>query len=302
MRRLPLGSIEAFVVVARSGSLARAAQIMNLTVPALSRRIQQLEAYLGLTLFRRLPRGLGLTEAGAAYFSALAPAWDGVRSATEGARMLSRPDMIKVSVMPTFAANWLMPRLGGFHARHAGINVELETSAELVDLPTRPDLDGAIRLGKGPWAGTTAEPFLPVDAVPVASPAFFDLGSVPRYPCDLLGQPLIGTSHQPAFWREWFAAASIDAAAGRYRSFDNLQLVYEAAAAGLGVALGLAPVVAAYIESGRLSPLFPATVRLPRHFHLVRRDNDGGASRPFLLFRAWLFSEAQAFTGDVPAS
>ena len=88
MRRLPLGSIEAFVVVARSGSLARAAQIMNLTVPALSRRIQQLEAYLGLTLFRRLPRGLGLTEAGAAYFSALAPAWDGVRSATEGARML----------------------------------------------------------------------------------------------------------------------------------------------------------------------------------------------------------------------
>ena len=74
MRRLPLGPIEAFVVVARSASLAQAAVTMGLTVPALSRRIQLLEAELGVRLFQRLPRGVRLTEPGATYFAALSPA------------------------------------------------------------------------------------------------------------------------------------------------------------------------------------------------------------------------------------
>jgi len=304
MRRLPLGPIEAFVVVARAQSLAQAAAIMHLTVPALSRRIQLLEADLGVRLFRRLPRGLGLTEAGAAYLAALAPAWDEVHRATAAARRSTRPRAIKVSVMPTFAANWLVPRLAGFQARHAGLAVELETSAELVDLQARPDLDCAIRLGKGPWPGLDSLPLLAVDAVPVAAPGYFADRPVPSRPLDLLDLPLIGSHHQPDFWREWFAAAGIDADAAddaRYRSFDNLQLVHEAAVAGMGIALGLDPVVRPYLESGRLrplfpSPLFPNPVRLSRRFHFVRRTRDGEPGRACVLFRDWLLAEAAAFS------
>jgi len=245
-------------------------------------------------LFRRLPRGLGLTEAGAAYAARLGPAWDEVARATAAARSHGRRKAIRLSVMPTFAANWLVPRLGRFHARHAGIEIELETAADLVDLQTRLDLDGAIRLGKGPWPGAAGAPILPADAVPVASPQLCAVMPALRHPRDLLAQPLIGTDHQPAFWREWFAAAEIDATLGQYRSFDNLQVVHEAAAAGLGIALGIDAVVRPYIESGRLRRVFPDPVRLPRHFHLLRRMEDR-PGRAFQLFQEWLVDEAAFF-------
>ena len=90
MRRLPLRSIEAFIVVARLLNLTRAAAEMGLTVPALSRRIGLLEQELGTALFRRLPRGLALTEAGAAYAASLAPAWAAMVSATEAAAPIPR--------------------------------------------------------------------------------------------------------------------------------------------------------------------------------------------------------------------
>jgi LysR family glycine cleavage system transcriptional activator len=304
MRRLPLRPIEAFVVVARSLNLAKAAVSMNLTVPALSRRIQMLEQHLGVRLFRRLPRGLSLTDAGAAYFAAIAPAWDTVYSATEAARTRqpngkdSTP--IKVSVIPTFAANWLMPRLIRLRPHQAGFDVELETSADLVDLQARPDLDCAIRLGKGPWTGLTSQTFLPVDAFAVASPGFFGTGAPARHPQDLLVHTLIGSHHQPDFWREWFAPANIDFSRIQYRSFDNLQVVYEAAAGGMGIAIGLDPVVRPYLDSGRLKRLIPAPVRLPTHFHLVRRQGDNPGDRRFELFRDWLFREATAFLGASP--
>jgi LysR family transcriptional regulator, glycine cleavage system transcriptional activator len=268
----------------------------------LSRRIKLLEAHLGVRLFRRLPRGLGLTEAGAAYFAALAPGWDMVSRATEAALSRSGRRVVKVSVIPTFAANWLVPRLHRFHARHGDVEVELETAADFVDLAARPDLDGALRLGKGPWPGLDSEALLPIDAVPVAAPGFFGDGPAPRQPRDLLQHGLIGSNHQPAFWQEWFAAADIDAAAGRYRRFDNLQLAHEAAAAGMGIALGLDPVVRPYLESGRLVRVLPAPVRLPRHFHIVRRQKDGTAERPFALFRDWLRREAHAFIAAAPAA
>lgn len=294
MRRLPFQAIEAFVVVARSLSLTQAAAGMALTVPAVSRRIQLLEQELGVKLFQRLPRGLRLTEAGAAYFQALLPAWDTIRAATEAARAPTGRRTLKVSVMPSFAANWLVPRLGRFQARHHGVEIELETSGELVDLRARPDLDCAIRLGKGPWVGLTSQGLLPVDAYAVAAPAFLAEHGPLRHPRDVLRHALIGSHHQPDFWREWFAAADVDAAGCRYRSFDNLQLVYEAAAAGMGIALGIGPVVRPYVQSGRLLRLFPTDLRLSRQFHLVRRQADDPGDGRFAAFRAWLLAEAGA--------
>jgi LysR family glycine cleavage system transcriptional activator len=294
MRRLPLKDIEAFVAVARARSLARAAIVMNLTVPALSRRIQQLEAALDVRLFERLPRGLALTEVGRDYYAALDPAWEAMTRATDMTCARPQRNRVTVSVMPTFAANWLIPRLQRFQARHRTIEIVVRTSAEIEDLDARPEFDCAIRLGHGPWPGVASEPLLPVHAVPVASPEFVAKGCALRHPRDLLDHRLIGTQHQIEFWQEWFAAKGTDVTPEDCVAFDNLQVVYEAASAGMGIALGLAPVLQPFVATGRLVPLFADQVRLPRQFHLVRRD----AARPrrgFALFRDWLFAEANAF-------
>lgn len=294
MRRVPFGPIEAFVAVARSGSLAQAASVMNLTVPALSRRIRLLEADLGVRLFDRLPRGLALTDAGRGYLAGLGPAWDAIAAATERVRGCGRRRTLRVSVMPTFAANWLIPRLPRFRARQHDIELEILTSPDIEDLHARSDLDCAIRLGTGAWPGLRSEAILPVDAFPVASPGLLQRGPSPATPGDLAVHALIETRHQPAFWREWFAAAGADAGRCQFLAFDNLQVVYEAAAAGMGIALGLDPVVRPYLLSGRLRNVLPGRFRLPRQFHLVHREG-APAAQGLAPFRRWLLAEARAF-------
>ena len=292
MRRLPLRSIEAFIVAARLLNLTRAAAEMGLTVPALSRRIGLLERELGMALFRRLPRGLALTEAGGAYAASLAPAWAAMALATEAARTNAPGRGVTVTTLPTFAANWLLPRLGRFQARHPEIEVGIETSVDLVDLRRRPDLDGAIRLGEGSWAGLAADCLLPIDAFPVASPGYLAGHEPVTSPEALLRHVLIESNHRPEFWPEWFRAADLDAAACRRRGFDNLHLVHEAAAAGLGIAIGLGPLLQPYLDSGRLRYVLPSPVRLSRGFHLVWRADGPPADSAFDTFRDWLLAEA----------
>jgi len=274
--------MEAFVIAARLGSLTAAAAAMSLTVPALSRRIRQLEDELGTRLFERTPRGVAMTRAGRDYMAALGPAWDAMRGATEAARQ--REGALRITVLPSFAATWLVPRL----ARSPAIAVELHGEAKPIDLQARPEIDCAIRLGAGPWPGLRGEAFLPTQAFPVGAP-----GLPPLAPRDLLARKLIGTHHQPAFWREWFAAHGIAATPTPWRSFDTLQMVYEAASAGMGIALGLAPVVRPWIEAGRLVPMLDGTVTLPRHFHLLRPSGAPVDAR-FTRFRAWLRQESLA--------
>lgn len=292
MSHLPLRSVEAFVIVARALSLGRAATTLNITIPAVSRRIQILEQYLGVRLFHRLPRGLALTWAGEKYIADLGPAWDAVRLATAAAKA-SEHAALKVSVIPTFAANWLLPRLARAQdAGVAGLDVELETSPDIIELATRPDIDCAIRLGRGPWPGVVGQKVLPIEAYPVASPDFV-AAHRPCSPSDLARHRLIGSAHQPDFWPDWFRSAGIAKKDGPYRAFDNLQLVYEAAAAGLGIAIGLDPLVRPYLANGRLVRLWPGTVTLSRSFHLARRSGQP-ADRRFNSFRRWMMAEARA--------
>src|ERR671912_671415 len=291
MSQLPLRSVEAFVLVARLLSLPKAASVLCITVPAVSRRIQLLERHLGTRLFDRLPRGLALTAAGESYIADLGPAWDVVQAATSSARAASRRKALKVSVIPTFAVNWLLPRLA--RRRPAGMEIEIATLPDIVDLSARADIDCAVRLGRGPWAGTSSQTVLPVEAYPVASPAFVAANRLAR-PEDLGRHTLIGSNHQPDFWPEWFRLSGL-AADGPYTSFDNLQLVYEAAANGLGIAIGLDPLVRPYLDHGRFVRLWPGGVRLSRSFHLVRQTRRA-RDRRIDRFHDWLVSEASYAT------
>ncbi|MBS0519444.1 MAG: LysR family transcriptional regulator [Proteobacteria bacterium] len=263
-----------------------------MTVPAVSRRVQILERHLGVQLFHRLPRGLALTAAGEKYFADLGPAWDALQKATAAAVSATRRPF-RISVIPTFAANWLLPRLAARRARLPGREIELETSADFVDLEARQDLDCAIRLGRGPWPGLVSRRFLPIEAYPVASPAFLaGKGRIER-PRDLLRHTLVGSTHQPDFWPEWFRLVGGAFAPASYKSYDNLQLVYEASAAGMGVAIGLDPLVRPYLANGRLVRLPVAGAVLSRSFHIVRRKGQD-PDRGFEAFRDWLFRHAGA--------
>jgi LysR family glycine cleavage system transcriptional activator len=251
-----------------------------------------LEAELGVRLFERKPRGLVLTEVGRDYFVTLDPAWETMTRATANVRQRGRRTSVTVSVMPTFAANWLIPRLPRFQAQHKAIEIDVQTSPRIEDFAARPELDCAIRLGRGPWPGLACEPLLAVHACPVASPQLLADGRYPRHPHDLLDHRLIGTDHQIEFWQEWFAANGLNATPEHCVAFDNLQVVYEAAAAGIGIALGLDPVVQPFLDSGRLRPLFAERVRLPRQFHLVRRIDRATPRHGVAEFRDWLVAEA----------
>ena len=292
MSQLPLRSVEAFVLVARLLSLQKAATALGITVPAVSRRIQLLERHLGTRLFDRLPRGLALTPAGESYIADLGPAWDAVQAATTSARAPSQRNALKVTVIPTFAVNWLLPRLA--RRRPAGMEIEIETFPDVVDLSARADIDCAVRLGRGPWAGTSSQTVLPVEAYPVASAQFVAANRLAR-PEDLGRHTLIGSNHQPDFWPEWFRLSGLAPADGPYTSFDNLQLVYEAAANGLGIAIGLDPLVQPYLDNGRLVRLWPGGVRLSRSFHLVRQTRRA-SDRRIDRFHDWLVSEASYAT------
>jgi LysR family glycine cleavage system transcriptional activator len=106
---------------------------------------------------------------------------------------------------------------------------------------------------------------------------------------------LIGSNHQPDFWPEWFRLTGIPKGEAPCRSFDNLQLVYEGAAAGLGVAIGLDPLVQPYLKGGRLVRLGPDSATLSRSFHLVRRAARS-SDRRFNSFRRWLVAESVAIS------
>lgn len=292
MRPLPpFRSIEAFVVAARTSSFAAAAAALGLSLPALSRRIGILEDALQRRLFRRLPRGVELLPAGRAYLDEIGPALDIIRRSTEALRDRSRRSAVRVSLISTLAANWLVPRLTRFHQAHPRIDVELETTADCIDLEQR-DTDFAIRLGLGPWPGLRCECLIALDIYPVCSPS---LAIRARDPHALASHTLLGPSHRPEFWPEWLQAASSDpAVAGPRpaRTFDNLQLLHEAAASGMGVAIALDPLVRPYLADRRLVRPFAARVRSARGFHLLSRDG-GRLSKPAQAFRRWLLAEAR---------
>ena len=175
----PLNTLRAFDAAARYGSISRAAEALNVTHGAVSKQIAGLEAYLGMPVFERTARGLVPTEAGALLAPIVAQALD---SMADGIRRLKRgsgPATLTISVLPSFAAHWLIHRLPRFLDRHPGIDVRFFTTRRVVDL-TREDVDVAIRYGRGDWLGGHAERFLEETLSPVCAPALLARHQAPR--------------------------------------------------------------------------------------------------------------------------
>ncbi len=296
-RRLPtLQALDCFEAAARHESYTRAAQELSLTQGAVSRRIASLEEFVGVRLFSRTRHGVALTAAGAAYARQVAGRLDGLERDTLDAMTGGGEGALHIAAVPTFAARWLVPRLGRFAAVHADITVHIDTC-------TRPFLfsetpyDGALYAGTEEqvknWPGTRTTLLMNEMVVPIASPQFAARRKLWR-PADVARAPLLQQSTRPDAWRQWFESFAVqapDALHGpRYELFSMLA---SAAVCGLGVALLPAMLVQAELARNDLVILCDQPVSSKRAYCFV--SPDGSPPLPALSsFVQWLRDEIAA--------
>mgnify|MGYP001171447206 FL=1 len=299
-RRLPnLNALKAFEAAARHLSFTQAAAELNVTQGAISHQVQGLEESLGLVLFKRMNRRLALTDAGRAYLPALSEAFDRIAGATERLRAQEESGQLTVTVLPSFAARWLLPRIGRFRRVAPDIDVAISSRQQLVDLAREP-VDAAIRFGLGQGRyPELAETFLMGDEIfPVMAPALRDGRPPPRRPEELRDYPLLhdeGGDMEPAIdWRRWLALAGVeDVDWRRGSSFTDSAFGVLAAIAGEGVALARRSLCLEDLVAGRLVRPFGPNVALKQTYRLlVAREK---AHWPKVQrFRQWLLDEVAA--------
>jgi LysR family glycine cleavage system transcriptional activator len=299
VRLPPLNALRAFEAAGRHLSFTRAARELNVTQAAVSHQVKALEAVLGVKLFRRHHRALSLTEAGQLYLPVLRDAFAGIAAATERLRRRDAVGVLTVSTLASFAATWLVPRLGRFRDAHPEIDVRIAASHRLVDFG-REDIDLAIRYGRGEWPGLHAEPFLTEDIAPVCSPALLASGPPLRRPADLRHHVLL---HDEWFgdpyegWRRWLAAFKLDGIAWqRGPVFSDSSMVVRAAVEGQGVALGRGVLIAEDVAAGRLVRLFDASRPANTAYFIVCPPAALERAK-VAAFRDWLLAEARADDG-----
>lgn len=292
-RRLPpLNALRAFEAAARHLSFTQAAAELNVTQAAVSHQVKALEAWLGQPLFERMNRALRLTEAGRALLPPMRDALDQIAAATTRLAPREPTGVLTISTIPSFAAKWLVLRLGRFQAAHPEFAVRLLTSADLVDF-VRQDVDVAIRFGHGPWPGVHAERLMTEEVFPVCSPSL-PAGSPPlRTPADLRHHTLLHDDHVVT-WRLWLRAAGVeDVDAERGPRFTDSALVLQLAIDGQGVALARRVLVGDDLAAGRLVRPFAQSLPGEFAYHLVAPPHHFSRAK-VAAFRDWLLAEAEA--------
>jgi DNA-binding transcriptional LysR family regulator len=287
----PLKAIEAFVLVAETSSFAKAALELNITKSAISRRIQSLEDDLGVKLFRRSNKALALTHDGVGYFKITGPAFEALRTAGSQIAGPRRGNTLRVALPQSFASSWLIPRMADFHAKYPDIDLELDSQGYFNMLESE-NVDVLLKVAKEPPPSFHAEKFMPVVQFPVCSPDL--LGSRPARLDDIGSRTLLHLASMPDAWAEWLQIAGrLDLLKGRSRQFDTMSLALDAAANGLGFAMGAEVVCQRDLRRGRLIAPFPQRLDGLRAMYFVCRKRDV-SSRMVRRFRTWLFAEAQA--------
>jgi LysR family glycine cleavage system transcriptional activator len=281
-------SLRAFSLAARWLSFKRAADELDLSPSALSRQIQALEEHLGVQLFRRLNRGLELTDDGRRYLEAVDAALERLASAQR--QLGARPRVLRVSALQSFCETWLVPHLPELERSHPGLELEIEATLRYADF-TRDAIDVAIRFGRGPWEGLHGEPLLDLDYFPVCSPALAAGEPGLREPRDLARHTLIHIAQTPSAWPAWLRSAGVEGLTPhRSVTYDHVGIALSAAASGQGVALSTELLCQRWLADGRLCRPLPQRVRSEETYHLVCRperldDPRITALRDFLVER-----------------
>lgn len=288
----PLLALEAFDAAARHMSFKAAAAELLLTPSAISHRVKQLEQHLGLSLFRRLNREIRLTEAGQDYANATRRAFDQVAQASLKLTLPRQAEELRLSAVPHFATLWIIPHLESFLDAQPGLRLFVESSQRNADFARDP-VDAAIRFGHGRWPGLASVKLTDLAVAPVCAPKQL---STLRHPRDLAQHTVIHLSAFPEAWPRWLATVKAGTVKPKREVWvDNITQALDAAERGLGVALGLTPLIAPKLAEGRLAMPFTPPVKVDGSYWFVCRRAD--AARPRLVsLRDWLLglmAEAQ---------
>jgi LysR family transcriptional regulator, glycine cleavage system transcriptional activator len=286
-RRIPsLSALMAFSAAAKHLSVTLAASELGLTESAVSRQIAQLETQLGVKLFYRIKKRISLTRAGAAYSTSVAQTIERIeRDALEIMGYEAEGTVLDVAALPTVGAQWLIPRLPDFYARHPGVTVNVSARNTRFFF-SETALDGALYFGQPDWPGTQADHLFDEILLPVGSPTL--VGKRARLqPSEIAELRLLHLVTRPD------AAELGGTNVIRGPRFDIQSTLISAANAGLGVALLPEFLISDQLKSGKLKVLSSLTLRSVGSYYFACPEEK--AESPLLLaFRAWLRSQAQS--------
>lgn len=293
-RRIPpLNPLHVFEVVARAGSLTRAADELHISQSAVSRQIAVLEGYLNVRLFQRERRGVTLTPLGAAYLRDIGPAFALIASGTERLLAEASGGPLRVRTYATFVAKWLLKRLPDFQSRHPEIEVRIATAVPEVDFD-KDAADVAIQFGHGQWPKADAELLFFDEIEPVCSPALLKGRRRLERIDDLAGMRLLHAHYRRADWPDWLAAVGRSDLLGTARemTFPSSMFAYQAAIDGVGVAMGQTLLLQQEFESGQLTRPFRRPIQRDAAYYLLTAASQTPSVK-VRAFRRWLLDEVR---------
>ncbi len=279
LRFPPAGALEALLAAGRSGSLSSAAVALGVTHGAVSRRVQALERWLGAAVFERHGRGVRYTPVGAQFARRVERSMGDILGLAADIRSSRSVGIVRVSVLPSMARLWLMPRMTALQGRPVDLNVVVATEHRVAHIDGR-DADAAIRFGYGDWTGLECSRLFGEELIAVAAPAI--AAQVGGEPAALLRHTILHDSDTVS-WRKWFrlAGTAFRPSAGEQR-FDDYDLALAAAAAGVGIALARLPLAESAIKASGLVRCADVVLPTARAHWVVTRTGERRAA--VLLF------------------
>lgn len=292
----PLSAVAAFEAAARHASFKEAAGELNVTPPAVSRQVRNLERELGCKLFERLHRRVALTPEGRAFYDAVAEGFASMAGAAAAIRGASARQ-VRVGCSNAVATFWLMPRLKDFWERYPDVRLHHVLSDLPIDLAAQ-GVDLAIRFGEGDWPALDARLLYTDRIFPVASPGYVARVGRPADTAALSGQTLLDVVGVPGEgwlgWADWFHAVGARARPSAARQFNSYAVAVRAAIDGLGVVMGWESLVAGALADGTLVRVLGDEMQAPGGFFLVNRKGRD-LTPEAQLFARWLRDAAATY-------
>jgi LysR family transcriptional regulator, glycine cleavage system transcriptional activator len=282
LNRFHLNGLRAIEIVARQGTLARAADELGTSPGAVSQLVIKAEKQLGRQVFERLPSGLKLTPFGSELVAHLEAGFSALAKGVAGA-IENQSQVLRVSTTLSFAEKWLVPRLPDFQTANPKILVQIDTGLAVKDL-VQSDIDVALRFGKGNWPGTKAEHLCDYRVFPVCSPAYAKRLSTPA---DLSAATIIRYEGARESWEDWALAANVADPLPVGITFTEAALCINAAIAGLGAALGWDILLADELKEGRLVAPFDGYLVSEYGLWMVTSKSRGGDAKSS-AFKLWM--------------
>ncbi len=306
MRRLPpLNSIKAFDAVSRNGSISKAAAELSVSASAVSQQIATLEDWMGAPLLLRRANSSELTEGGHLFAKDLFNILNGLEQAVEAASQDQDRNELRLTVLPSLAARWLVKRLNGYSSAHKGCRISLEASYDNTDFQ-QGGFDLEIRSGSGSYAGACSLKLFDEYVSPACSPQYWEKNDVPMEhvaDCKLLNDETFGNDTTNLNWNVWMERQNIamNPALSPTHHFTDSNLTIQAAVNGEGLMLGRSVLIAEEIQKGTLIYPFKQRQISDWPYFIIYPQKSHPPRQPLRGLIEWLL-EAAALTDGIASA